>query len=156
MTTTRQNTPAHAAECEYASFHVADALMGVAIGQVEEINHNLDLTPVPHAPAWVRGVMNLRGAVVTVIDLRVVLGLEPTVITRKTCNVVVRSGSEQVGLLADGVADVVRVPRGDIEPPPANVVGADGRFFRGVYQLERELLVLLDIEPVLAGDGVIA
>jgi purine-binding chemotaxis protein CheW len=150
------NLPDTAAESEYASFYVAEALMGIPIGQVEEINHNLDLTPVPHAPAWVCGVMNLRGAVVTVIDLRVVLGLEPTVITRKTCNVVVRSGTEQIGLLADRVADVVRARRSEIEAPPANVVGSDGRFFRGVYQLERELLVLLDIDAVLAGDATMA
>ncbi len=156
MTTFLHDTATSAVESEYASFYVADALMGIPIGQVEEINHNLDLTPVPHAPPWVRGVMNLRGAVVTVVDLRVVLGLEPTVITRKTCNVVVRSGTEQIGLLADRVADVVRARRNDIEAPPANVVGADERFFRGVYQLERELLVLLDIDAVLVGETVIA
>jgi purine-binding chemotaxis protein CheW len=156
MTSLHDHTPVSAGETEYASFYVADALMGVSIGQVEEINHNLELTPVPHAPAWVRGVMNLRGAVVTVVDLRVVLGLEPTVITRKTCNVVVRSGSEQIAILADRVADVVRAPAREIEMPPANVAGNEERFFRGVYKLDRELLVILDIDAVLANDAALA
>jgi purine-binding chemotaxis protein CheW len=156
MSIAQDDAPVTNGEIEFASFHVADALMGISIDQVEEINHNLELTPVPHAPPWVSGVMNLRGAVVTVIDLRVVLGLEPTVITRRTCNVVVRSGAEQIALLADRVADVVRAQRADIELPPANVAGADGRFFQGVYKLERDLLVILDIEAVLAGDAPIS
>lgn len=156
MSTMHNQAPVTHDEIEFASFYVADALMGVSIDQVEEINHNLELTPVPHAPPWVCGVMNLRGAVVTVIDLRVVLGLEPTVITRRTCNVVVRSGGEQIALLADRVADVVRARRGEIELPPANVAGAEGRYFQGIFKLDRELLVILDIESVLAGDAALS
>ncbi len=140
-------------EFEVVSFYLGDALMGVSIDQVEEINHHHDLTPVPHAPACVRGVMNLRGRVVTVIDLRTILGLEPGVISRQTCNVVVRSQAEQIGLLVDRVGDVVRAPRRSIEPPPANVDGADGRFFRGVCKLEEGLLVILDVEQVLTGEA---
>ena len=136
-------------DLEIATFYVDDALMGVPIGQVEEINHHLELTPVPHAPACVRGLMNLRGEVVTVIDLRVVLGLQPAAVTRRTCNVVVRWRGEQIGILADRVGDVICARRATIEPTPANVIGTDGRFFHGVCKLERELLVLLDVEQVL-------
>jgi len=153
MNLARCEMASQAATTSFATFCVADTLIGVPIDQVEEINHNLELTRVPHAASWVRGVMNLRGAVVTVIDLRVVLGMEPTEITRKTCNVVVRSEGEQIALLADCVADVVCTEAGDIEPPPANMVGADGRFFKGVYKLDRELLVILDVDAVLAGDA---
>lgn len=138
---------------EIASFYLGDALMGVGIENVEEINHHVALTPVPHAPACVRGVMNLRGSVVTVIDLRTLLGLEPGVISRQTCNVVVRSGGEQIGLLADKVGDVVLARRQAIEPPPANVAGTEGRFLRGVCKLERELLIILDVEQVLAAES---
>jgi purine-binding chemotaxis protein CheW len=137
-------------ELEIASFYLGDALMGISIDSVEEINHHLDLTPVPHAPSCVRGVMNLRGEVVTVIDLRSVLGLEPTVTTRRTCNVVVRSAGERIGLLADRVGDVVRTERNRIDPPPANVAGTDGRFFLGVCKLPNALLLVLDTEQVLA------
>jgi purine-binding chemotaxis protein CheW len=138
---------------EIASFYLGDVLLGLPIDQVEEMNHHFNLTPVPQAPQCVRGVMNLRGNVVTVIDLRVILGLEPTVITRQTCNVVVSSRDEQIGILTDRVGDVVRTRWSSIEPPPANVVGSDGRYFRGVCRLDHELLILLDVEQLLAAEA---
>ena len=143
-------------ELEIASFYLDDALLGIPIEQVDEINHHLALTPVPHAPPYVRGVMNLRGDVVTVIDLRVVLGLEATVVGRKTSNVVVRSQGEQIGILADRIGDVVRIRRDEIAPPPANVVGSDGRLFVGVCKLDNALLLILDVEAALAADSVIS
>jgi purine-binding chemotaxis protein CheW len=142
--------PAQADELEIASFYLGDALMGIPIDVIEEINHHLDLTPVPHAPECVRGVMNLRGEVVTVIDLRTVFGLEATTVTRQTCNVVVRSRGEQIGILADRVGEVIATSHSAVEPAPANVAGADGRFFRGVCKLDNGILVLLDVEQVLA------
>jgi purine-binding chemotaxis protein CheW len=153
MTALLENeTLAGAKELQIATFHVDDALMGITIDQIEEINHHLDLTEVPHAPTCVRGVSNLRGEVVTVVDLRVILGLEPATVTRRTCNVVVRSRGERIGILVDRVGDVVSASWANVEPPPANVAGADGQFFRGVCKLENELLVLLDVEQVLAID----
>lgn len=139
---------------EIATFYVGDTLMGIAIDQVEEINHHLDLTSVPQGPASVRGLLNLRGEVVTVIDLRVILGLDPTAITRKTCNVVVRWQGEQIGLLADRVGEVVVARRSCLEPPPANVLASDGRFFQGVCKLETGLLLLLRLEQILALEAV--
>ena len=135
---------------EIASFYVGDALMGIPIDQVEEINHHLDLTPVPHAPAIVRGVVNLRGEVVTVIDLRVVLGMEPAVVTGQTCNIVVRWRGERIGFVVDRIGDVVRTRLADISRPPANVSGVGEKCFSGVYKLERTLLALLDVEHILA------
>jgi purine-binding chemotaxis protein CheW len=148
--TLTKNYRAAADKLDVAAFYVGQTLMGIPIDQVEEINHQLDLTPVPQTPPQVRGVVNLRGEVVTVIDLRVVLGLEPTVLAKQTCNVLVRSQGEQVGLLADRVADVIRTRRSDIERPPANVGGTSGRFFQGVCKLKEGLLVILDVEEVLA------
>ena len=149
MTPPTTHSHAKSDELEIASFYLGETLMGVPIEFVEEINHHLDLTPVPHVPACVRGVMNLRGGVVTVIDLAAVLGLDPTVITRQTCNVVVRSAGEQVGILVDRVGDVIRTARNRIDPPPANVAGAEGRFFRGVCKLADSLLLILDTDQIL-------
>jgi purine-binding chemotaxis protein CheW len=87
---------------------------------------------------------------VTVLDLRTVLGLQPAAITDASRNVVIRSESERVGLLVDRVADVVTVKAEEIEPPPANVSGTDGRFFNGVCKLESALLVVLNVSEVLA------
>lgn len=153
MTTMLANPPpAKSAELEISSFYLGDALMGVPIDQIEEINHQFDLTPVPHAPAFVRGLINLRGRVVTVIDLRVVLGMEPATLTRQSCNVVVRSHGEQIGIVVDRIADVVRTRQTDIEPSPANVAGIDGQYFRGVCKLLGELLIILDIEKIFNVD----
>ena len=138
---------------EFATFYVGDLLIGTNILQVEEINRHLDLTPVPHAPVHVQGVINLRGEVVTVMDLRTILGLPRGEVTKDSRNVVVTSKGEQIGLLVDRIADVVRAATDHIDRPPANVNGVDGRFFRGVYKLDAELMVVLDIDAVLAVDS---
>ncbi len=140
-------------EVEFATFYVGDLHLGADILQVEEINRHLELTPVPQAPECVRGVINLRGEVVTVVDLRTILGLERIEITPKNRNVIVNSKGEQIGLLVDRIGDVVNASTDQIEPPPANLSGVDGRFFRGVYKLDGELLVILDIETALADEN---
>lgn len=157
MTTTLdKNTNSKVEELQCASFYLGEALMGIPIQQIEEINRHLAMTPVPHAPPHVRGVINLRGEVVTVIDLRTILGLAPTELTPRTRNVIVNSKGEHIGLLVDRIADVVTAGGDQVEPPPANVRGVDGRFFRGVYKLDGELLVILDVEAVVAGSHVAA
>lgn len=143
------------AELELVTFYVGDYLYGAEIRYVEEINRHVDLTPVPHAPDAVRGVVNLRGEVVTVLDLRTVLGLQPGERTKDTRNVIVNAGGERTGLLVDRIADVVNARRSDIDPPPANLTTVHGRFLQGVYQLNRELLTVLNVPEVLAsGDKV--
>jgi purine-binding chemotaxis protein CheW len=156
MTATMERRKAASAgsqELEFTTFYVDNLLLGIDIHQVEEINRQLNITPVPHTTENVRGVVNLRGEVVTVVDLRRSLGLEPTVIGGSTRNVVVRSGHERIGLLVDRIADVVTARSDQIESPPANVNGIDGRYFTGIYKLESELVVILDVEMVLSGDA---
>ncbi|NUQ62002.1 MAG: chemotaxis protein CheW [Pirellulales bacterium] len=136
-------------EVEFATFYIGDLLLAADIHQVREINRHFELTPVPHAPPCVRGVINLRGDVVTVVDLRTILGLGQTEIARQTRNVIVHSRDEQIGMLVDRVADTIRVPSDAVEPPPANVQSADASFFKGVYRLEQELIVLLDVDAAL-------
>jgi purine-binding chemotaxis protein CheW len=138
------------------TFYVGEALLGVPIQQIEEINRHFDLTPVPHGPDYVRGVINLRGEVVTVVDLRTILGLEPAELTRETRNVIVNFHGEHVGLIVDRVADVVAACSGDIDRLPANLSSADSRFYCGVYKLESELLALLDVEAVLTAGVAVA
>lgn len=137
-------------ELQFASFQIGDLLLGIDIHQVQEINRNLQLTPVPHAPEAVRGVINLRGEVVTVIDLRRVLGLAPAEVTRSTRNVIVHHGDEQIGLLVDCVADVVTASADEIDPLPENLSGLDHSFFEGVFKLEQGLLVILNVTHTLS------
>ena len=83
---------------------------------------------MPHGPDYVRGVINLRGEVVTVVDLRTILGLEPVEVTGNTRNVILHFHGEHVGLIVDRVADVVTVGTDEIDRPPANLSSADGLF----------------------------
>jgi purine-binding chemotaxis protein CheW len=156
-TATSSQTPSKAAvtrgEVEFVTFYVGDLLIGADILQVEEINRLVEVTPVPHAPEYVRGVINLRGEVVTVVDLRTILGLGSGVIDQHTRTVVVNSRGEQVGLLVDRIADVVRASHDEINPPPADVSGVDGQYFRGVYKLDGELLVILDVDTLLCAQS---
>ena len=94
--------------------------------------------------------MNLRGEVVTVLDLRCILGLGRTETTKSTRNDIVNTGGESIGLLVDQIADVVDAQWSEVKAPLANLTGVDGRFLQGVYELDRELLAVLDIAEVLA------
>lgn len=131
------------------TFHLGDWLLGIDIRQIQEIRRHLGLTPVPLAPEHVRGVVNVRGEILTVVDLRTILGLGQTVPGRKTSNLIVRSGGESIGVLVERIANVVQTRRQDLDELPANLHGAHGRFFQGVYQLENEVLLLLDVDEVL-------
>lgn len=139
-------------ELQLATFYVGDLLLALPIEYVQEINRNLELTEVPHAPEHVRGVINLRGDVATVIDLRRILGFSPAEVTPQSRNLIVRSGDESIGLWVDQIADIISISSNDIGPAPANVSGVEGRFFKGVYRTESEIVVLLDTSEVLSID----
>ena len=147
------NRESRTAPQQYATFYVGDILLGVDICAVQEINRQAEATRVPHAPEHIRGVINLRGDVATVVDLRNVLGLPRVEVTRDSRNLIVHSQDEAIGLLVDRVADIVAIAPEDISPSPANLNGVDGRFFRGVYATESAIIVLLDIEQALADVG---
>ncbi|MEW4452936.1 chemotaxis protein CheW [Bremerella sp. JC817] len=138
------------ADLQLATFYVGDLLLSLPIGFVQEINRNLDLTEVPHAPPHVRGVINLRGDVATVIDLRRILGLGAAEVTPQSRNLIVRSGDESIGLWVDRIADIISITTDGITPPPANISGADGRYFKGVYRTDSDIVVILDVDEVLS------
>ncbi len=139
-------------EKQFATFYVGDLLLAVDIEAVQEINRQIDVTPVPNAQEHVKGVINLRGEVVTVLDLRSTLGLPQTEFTTMTRNVIVKSQGEAIGLWVDRVADILAIHPDHINPAPANVNGIEGRYFKGVHPLENEIAVLLDLDVIL-GDN---
>lgn len=153
MSTSNHQAPIHSGALQFASFQVGDLLLGIDIRQVQEINRNLQITPVPHAPAAVCGVINLRGEVVTVIDLRTVLGLEKLEFSRSTRNVILKHAGEQIGLLVDSVAEVVTCQADDTDSLPENLSGRESVCFSGVYKLPHGLLVLLNVAEILAALG---
>jgi len=140
---------AAAKEVQLATFYLGDLLLGLDISLVQEINRQLNVTTAPHAPDYVRGVVNLRGEVVTLIDLRAVLGLPPAVDSGNARNLIVHWKNELVGLLVDRIADILTIPTDAIDDPPANVGGVAGAFFRGVYSTKTEIVVVLDPHEVL-------
>lgn len=144
--------PDAAAERQFATFYVGHMLLGIDIDAVQEINRQSEITQVPHAPHYVRGVINLRGDVATVVDLRAILDLPSAPSSRQTRNLIVHHRGEAIGLLVDQISDILTLRVENIEPPPTNVDGVDGRLMSGVCTLETEILVLLDIDAVLS-DG---
>jgi len=134
---------------ELATFYIGDALCGMDILKVQEINKLLDMTEVPQAPDYVKGILNLRGQIVTIIDLGKKLGLTSTKGTADTRNIIVNSNNEYIGLMVDRIGDVVRTDMEKIEPPPANIGGVQGRYFEGVVKAENSLIGILDAEEVL-------
>ncbi len=145
MTTTAVETSTR----RLVTFKAADLLMGLPIESIQEINRYSETTVVPHAPAWVCGVINLRGDVVTVIDLRKLLGLANTSITPKSRNLVLEWQGQRLALLVDEVSDVVDIDLANILPPPANIRLVDGKMFEGVIQHASQLIVLLELAELL-------
>jgi purine-binding chemotaxis protein CheW len=135
---------------QLATFWLGDLLLGIDIVAIREINRVVEITPVPDAPAAVKGVVNLRGDVVTILDLRSLLGLELVELTSQSRLIVIPMEEEVVGLIVDRVTDVATVTTDDEVPLPANMGGIDGRYFTGVYKLNNDLLVVLDVAAALA------
>ena len=135
---------------QLVSFVVNGEEFGVNILTVQEIIRPIDITRVPHAPAFVEGVINLRGRIIPVIDLRKRFDFPPRANDEDTRIVVLEMDQQVVGFVTDAVREVLRVDASTIEPAPELAVGIDAHYLRGVVKLEDRLLILLDLEGVLS------
>lgn len=142
-------TDIHSDTLELASFFVGEALCGMDILKVQEINKLIEMTRVPQAPEYVLGILNLRGEIVTIIDLGKKLGLKSTEISDKTRNIIVNSKGEHIGLMVEKISDVVQAKFEKIEAPPANIGGVQGKYFTGVLKTKDRLIGILDVGKVL-------
>jgi purine-binding chemotaxis protein CheW len=134
---------------ELATFFVGDALCGMDILKVQEINKLIEMTRVPQAPEYVLGILNLRGEIVTIIDLGKKLGLKSTELSNKTRNIIVNSNEEHIGLMVEQISDVFQAKWEKVEAPPANIGGVQGKYFTGVFKTKDRLIGILDVEKVL-------
>ena len=134
---------------QLVSFKIGDEEFGVDILKVQEINRSLEVTRVPNAPEYVDGVINLRGKVIPIIDLRRRFGLERKEHDKNTRIVVVELKGDVIGFVVDAVNEVLRIPRSVTEPPPPVTSGIDQDYITAVGKLEDRLLILLDMEKVL-------
>lgn len=135
---------------ELATFYVGDALCGMDILKVQEINKLMQMTKVPQAPDYVVGILNLRGQIVTIIDLGLKLGLGATDISQDPRNIIVNSAGGHVGLLVKKISDVVSADMERQELAPANMRGIQGDYFTGVYKTETNLIGILNVDKVLS------
>jgi purine-binding chemotaxis protein CheW len=138
------------------TFLLASEEYGVDVRAVQEIIRVTEITQVPRAPGFMKGVINLRGRIIPVIDLKRKLGLGEVGTSRQARIVVVKLKDRLIGLLVDGASQVLRVPVSNIEEAPEEVVEVNARYVRGVAKLESRLVILLDLQAVLSlelGEG---
>jgi purine-binding chemotaxis protein CheW len=122
---------------------------GIPVTQVREVIRVSDITRVPQAPAHVRGVANLRGRILAVVDLRSRLGLPAAELTSRSRVVVVEVRERVLGLLVDAVSQVTKVPEASVVPAPDEVISTDATYLTGVARWQSRLIILLDLEKAL-------
>lgn len=137
-----------AAVGQYLTFRLGAEEYGLEILRVQEIRAISSITPVPHTPPYVKGVMNLRGAVLPVLDLRTRLGMADAAHGRQTVIIVAIVDARAVGLVVDNVCDVLAVPRDGIEPAPRFSGPQDGTFVTGLAHAGEKLVILLDLDAI--------
>jgi len=136
-------------ELQLVSFNVGNEEFGVDILKVQEINRMVEITRVPQAPHYVEGVINLRGKVIPIVDLRKRFNLEFKEPDKDTRIVVVDIDGNITGMIVDSVSEVLRLRASMIEPPPDIVTGINSECVKGVAKLEDRLLIFLDLSKVI-------
>ena len=164
---TQSNTPAETGRTalsalagKYLTFKLDVEEFGLEILKVQEIIKMMDITRVPRTPAFVRGVINLRGKVIPVVDLRLKFDMEVKANTDKTCVIVVTvrrsSGSVVMGIIVDEVSEVLDVAGSSIEPAPEFGGAVDTSFILGMGKVGERVVTLMDVDRVLSGEDVAA
>ena len=135
---------------QLVTFSTGDEEFGVDILRVQEIIRTMAITKVPKAPEFVEGVINLRGKVIPIIDLRRRFGLQSKEHDKHTRIIVIEINTMIVGFVVDSVSEVLRIPASTVEPPPPVVAGLESEYISGVGKLEDRLLILLDLDRLLS------
>ena len=135
-------------------FQLKDEEYGIPVQQVQSIERMMHITRVPKVAKFVKGVMNLRGVVTPIIDLRKRFGIEEVSYTESTRIIIVGVNDMEVGLIVDAANDVIDIPEGAIEPPPEVVGSVEVEYLKGVAKIGKRLLILLNLDKVLISDGI--
>ena len=145
-------------ERKYLTFSLADEEYGIGISKIKEIIGMLPITSVPQTPEFVKGVINLRGKVIPVMDLRLRFDMPPIDYSERTCIIVVeiagQSGTIQIGIVVDTVSEVLNIKGDDIEATPTFGTKLNTGYILGMAKMEGGVKILLDIDKVLSGDEV--
>jgi purine-binding chemotaxis protein CheW len=155
------------AQQKFASFFIGDALLGIDILLIREINRSIEITPVDLAHEAIRGLINLRGQLVTIFDLGILLGTGKTELTDSSCCIVLKTRNEladfiaaglihdapsddMTGFVVDKVGDIISPDAATFEAPPASISGVSRQFIEKIAKLENELLVILKLSSILS------
>ncbi len=146
----------HEQQHQYLTFMLNSETFAIGILRIKEIIEYGNLTEVPRMPSFIRGVINLRGAVVPVVDLGSRFGKLASAVSRRTCIVIIEvehdGGQQVVGVMVDAVNEVLDIPASDIEPPPTFGAKIRADFIRGMGKVEGKFVILLDVDHVLSLD----
>jgi len=134
---------------QYATFVVEDLFFGIDVLRVQEVLRYQEMTRIPLAPTVAEGLINLRGQIVTALDMRQRLGLKARAADRLPMNLVLRTEEGPVSLLVDEIGDVLQLERADFESAPSNLAPAARELVQGVYKLKDRLLLVLDPDRTL-------
>ncbi|HEX8592676.1 MAG TPA: chemotaxis protein CheW [Pseudomonas sp.] len=157
IATTRQSSASAEEEAQYLTFMLGAEMFAIGILGIKEIIEYGNLTVVPMMPAFVRGVINLRGAVVPVVDLSARFGRPDSDITRRSCVVIIEASADDgqpqdIGLLVDTVSAVLEIPAAQIEPPPSFGARIRADFISGMAKVDGKFVIVLQVGQVLSID----
>lgn len=137
---------------QWVTFHLEDETYGINVMQVQEVLRYSEIAPVPGAPSYVLGIINLRGNVVTVIDTRTRFGLHSAEVTDNSRIVIIEAEKQVIGILVDSVAEVVYLRSSEIDSAPNIGTEESAKFIQGVSNRDGELLILVDLNKLLSDE----
>ena len=143
--------PEEIQEEKFLTFRIGKEEFAISIHHVIEIIGIQRITDIPDMPPYVKGVINLRGKVIPVLDVRLRFGLEERPYDDRTCIIVVKLDQNPVGLIVDSVSEVIDIPLDQIDPPPSVNKGAESQFVQGLGKVGDTVKIILDLEKILKG-----
>ncbi|QDU64744.1 Chemotaxis protein CheW [Planctomycetes bacterium Pan216] len=138
---------------QVVGFHLGDEQYGIEITKIQEIILVGEITRIPHVPVYIEGLINLRGSVIPIIDLRKRFGIEARAMTDDTRIIVVNVRNKTIGTIVDAVNEVIRISHEQIDPAPPTITSMGREHIAGLAKLDQRLLILLEIEKVLDQDS---
>jgi purine-binding chemotaxis protein CheW len=135
---------------QVASFRIGTEEYGVDISQIQEIIRMVEITHVPRTPEFMEGVINLRGQLIPIVDLRTRFGMERAEPTKNTRIIVTDIGTKRVGIIVDSASEVLTIPIEAIEEPPEMIAGVGADYLQGVGKVGDRLIILLDLTMVVS------
>ena len=139
---------------KYMTFILKNEIYGIPIGTVKEINAMMTITEVPNTPKYIKGVINLRGKIISIMDLRLRLGMEEIDYSERTCIIVVEvpnneKGKKKIGIVVDHVAEVMEIKNSELEDFEEDLVDDLNAFINGIAKMKDKIIIILDIEKIV-------